>query len=181
MQLTLGSLLLAQRPNLPIAQVRLWMWLCWAGMALALLSKGLVGLILPGAVLVLYTLIARDWALWRRLYIGSGLILFLIIAAPWFVLVQIKNPEFLNFFFIVQQFARYLTPEQNRPGAFYYFVPVLIVGFLPWQSVVFHTVPHALTFPRQPNAFSPAILFLVWTVSIFLFFSAPHSKLLPYL
>ena len=41
------------------------MWLCWAGMALALLSKGLIGLILPGAVLVLYTLIARDWALWN--------------------------------------------------------------------------------------------------------------------
>src|ERR1700727_2008125 len=84
MELTLCSLLLAQRPNLPAREVRLWMWLCWAGMALSLLSKGLVGLILPGAVLVLYTLIARDWALWRRLYIGSGLILLLIIAAPWF-------------------------------------------------------------------------------------------------
>ena len=57
-------------------------------MALALLSKGLIGLILPGAVLVLYTLFARDWVLWRRLYLGSGLILFLVIAAPWFVLVQ---------------------------------------------------------------------------------------------
>ncbi|MEA3111016.1 MAG: hypothetical protein QOG58_815 [Caballeronia sp.] len=180
MQLTLCSLLLAQRPNLPAPQIRLWMWLCWAGMALALLSKGLVGLILPGAVLVLYTLIARDWALWRRLYIGSGLILFLIIAAPWFVLVQIKNPEFLNFFFIVQQFARYLTPEQNRPGAFYYFVPVLIVGFLPWLSVVFQSVRHALKVPRQPNGFAPVTLLLVWSAFIFLFFSASHSKLLSY-
>jgi 4-amino-4-deoxy-L-arabinose transferase-like glycosyltransferase len=180
MQLTLCSLLLAQRPNLPVPQVRLWMWLCWAGMALALLSKGLVGLILPGAVLVLYTLIARDWALWRRLYIGSGLILFLIITAPWFVLVQIRNPEFLNFFFIVQQFQRYLTPEQNRPGAFYYFVPVLIVGFLPWLSVTFQSVRHALKVPRQPNGFAPVMLLLIWTAFIFLFFSASHSKLLSY-
>jgi len=180
MELTLCGLLLAQRPNLPASQVRLWMWLCWAGMALALLSKGLVGLILPGAVLVLYTLIARDWALWRRLYIGSGLILFAIISVPWFVLVQMKNPEFLNFFFIVQQFQRYLTPEQNRPGAFYYFVPVLIIGFLPWLSVIFQSARHAVKVPRQPNGFAPVTLLLLWTAFIFLFFSASHSKLLSY-
>jgi 4-amino-4-deoxy-L-arabinose transferase-like glycosyltransferase len=180
MQLTLCSLLLAQRPNLPTREVRLWMWLCWAGMALALLSKGLVGLILPGAVLVLYSLIARDWALWRRLYIGSGLIVFFVIATPWFVLVQMRNPEFLNFFFIVQQFQRYLTPEQNRPGPIYYFVPVLIVGFLPWLSVCFQSVRHALKVPRQPNGFAPVTLLMVWTVFIFLFFSASHSKLLSY-
>ncbi len=106
-------------------------------MALAVLSKGLVGLILPGAVLVLYTVIARDWAMWKRLHLIGGLIVFFAIVTPWFVLVQQRNPEFLNFFFIVQQFKRYLTPEQNRPGAFYYFVPVLLVGFLPWLSVTF--------------------------------------------
>ena len=42
------------------------------GMAAAFLSKGLVGIILPGAVLVLYTLITRDWALWKRLYLAAG-------------------------------------------------------------------------------------------------------------
>ena len=49
MAVTLCALLLAQRPNLPKRQVRGWMWLCWASMAFALLSKGLIGLILPGA------------------------------------------------------------------------------------------------------------------------------------
>jgi 4-amino-4-deoxy-L-arabinose transferase-like glycosyltransferase len=180
MELTLCALLLAQRPNLPSGQMRLWMWLCWASMALAVLSKGLVGLILPGAVLVLYTLIARDWAVWKRLHLIGGLILFFAIATPWFVLVQQRNPEFLNFFFIVQQFKRYLTPEQNRPGAFYYFVPVILVGFLPWLSVSMQSIRHALRLPRQPNGFSPVTMMLVWTVFIFLFFSASHSKLLSY-
>jgi 4-amino-4-deoxy-L-arabinose transferase-like glycosyltransferase len=180
MELTLCTLLLAQRPNLPSGQVRLWMWLCWASMALAVLSKGLVGLILPGAVLVLYTLIARDWAVWKRLHLIGGLIVFFVIATPWFVLVQQRNPEFLNFFFIVQQFKRYLTPEQNRPGAFYYFVPVILVGFLPWLSVSVQSIRHALRLPRQPNGFSPVTMMLVWAVFIFLFFSASHSKLLSY-
>ncbi|MEW6341503.1 MAG: glycosyltransferase family 39 protein [Pseudomonadota bacterium] len=180
MELTLCSLLLAQRPNLPTGQVRLWMWVCWASMALAVLSKGLIGVILPGAVLVLYTLVARDWALWKRLHLIGGLILFFAIATPWFVLVQQRNPEFLNFFFIVQQFKRYLTPEQNRPGAFYYFVPVILVGFLPWLTVSVQSVRHALRVPRQPNGFAPVIMMLVWAVFIFLFFSASHSKLLSY-
>ncbi|GAB2880068.1 glycosyltransferase family 39 protein [Paraburkholderia jirisanensis] len=180
MELSLCALLLAQRPNLPGGAARGWMWVCWGAMALAVLSKGLVGLILPGAVLVLYTLIARDWALWRRLYLVSGLIVFFAIVTPWFLLVQERNPEFFNFFFVVQQFRRYLTPEQNRPGAFYYFVPVLIVGFLPWLSVILQSLRRALQTPRQANGFAPVLMLLVWSGFIFLFFSASHSKLLSY-
>ncbi|QGZ61599.1 glycosyltransferase family 39 protein [Paraburkholderia acidisoli] len=180
MELTLCALLLAQRPNLPKNHVRLWMWVCWGAMALAVLSKGLIGLILPGAVLVLYTFVARDWALWKRLYLVSGLIVFFAIVAPWFALVQDRNPEFFNFFFIVQQFQRYLTPAQNRPGAFWYFVPVMLVGFLPWLSVSVQSVRHAWRTPRQPNGFAPVTLMLVWTAFIFLFFSASHSKLISY-
>ncbi|KVP25906.1 4-amino-4-deoxy-L-arabinose transferase [Burkholderia multivorans] len=180
MALSLCALLLAQRPGLRPAAVRGWMWVCWAAMAFAVLSKGLVGVILPGAVLVLYTLIARDWALWKRLYLVSGLVIFFAIATPWFVLVQQRNPEFFNFFFIVQQFRRYLTPEQNRPGPFYYFVPVLLVGFLPWLSIAWQSVRHALRMPRQPNGFSPMLVLLIWSAFIFLFFSASHSKLISY-
>ncbi|MCA8066902.1 glycosyltransferase family 39 protein [Burkholderia sp. AU31624] len=180
MALSLCSLLLAQRPGLRPAAARGWMWACWAAMAFAVLSKGLVGLILPGAVLVLYTLIARDWALWKRLYLVSGLVIFFAIVTPWFVLVQQRNPEFFNFFFIVQQFRRYLTPEQNRPGPLYYFVPVLLVGFLPWLSVAWQSIRHALRMPRQPNGFSPMLVLLIWSAFIFVFFSASHSKLISY-
>jgi 4-amino-4-deoxy-L-arabinose transferase-like glycosyltransferase len=180
MELSLCALLLAQRPDLPTRAVRGWMWMCWAAMALAVLSKGLVGIILPGAVLVLYTLVARDWAIWRRLYLVSGLIVFFAIVTPWFVLVQQRNPEFFNFFFVVQQFRRYLTPEQNRPGAFYYFVPVILVGFLPWLSVSVQSMRRALQTPRQANGFAPIVMLLVWSAFIFLFFSASHSKLLSY-
>jgi 4-amino-4-deoxy-L-arabinose transferase-like glycosyltransferase len=59
---------------------------CWAGMALAVLSKGLIGIVLPGAVLVLYSALARDLAIWKRLHLVKGLLLFAI-ATPWFVLV----------------------------------------------------------------------------------------------
>ena len=180
MEASLCTLLLAQRAQVPRWQARFWMWACWASMALAVLSKGLIGVILPGAVLVLYTVLARDWALWRRLYLGSGIVLFFLIATPWFVLVEQRNPGFLNFFFIVQQFERYLTPAQNRPGPPYYFIPVLLIGFLPWLSLTWQSVRHAWRLQRQNNGFSPVLLLLVWIVFIFIFFSISHSKLLSY-
>ncbi|TAM50279.1 MAG: glycosyltransferase family 39 protein [Paraburkholderia sp.] len=180
MELALCAMLLAQRPNVAPSAARRWMWVCWASMALAVLSKGLVGIILPGAVLVLYSLITRDWALWKRLYLPSGLVVFFAIATPWFVLVAHRNPEFLNFFFIVQQFDRYLTPAQNRPGPVYYFVAVLLIGFLPWLSLGWQSVRHALAQPRQANGFAPGKLLIVWSGFIFLFFSASHSKLVSY-
>lgn len=180
MELTLCAMLLAQRVGIAPRAARRWMWLSWGSMALAVLSKGLIGVLLPGAVLVLYTLIERDWALWKRLYLPSGLVVFFAIATPWFVLVQARNPEFFNFFFVVQQFDRYLTPEQNRPGPIYYFVGVLLVGLLPWLSLAWQSVRHALAQPRQLNGFAPGKLLLVWSTFIFLFFSASHSKLVSY-
>ena len=180
MALTLCSLLLAQRPNLAAAEVRNWMWLCWGSMALAVLSKGLIGIVLPGAVLVLYSPIARDWALWKRLHIVSGLLIFLVIAAPWFVLVDSRNPEFFNFFFINEHFRRFLTPSHHRTGPLYYFVPVLLIGFLPWLSVAWQSMSRAVREPRLANRFAPGIMLLVWSGFIFIFFSISESKLISY-
>ncbi len=180
MELTLCSLLLAQRPNLPTRAVRYWMWLSWAAMAGAVLSKGLIGIMLPGAVLMLYTLITHDFALWRRLYLFSGILIFSALTAPWFVLIQIHHPSFFDFFFVVQHFRRYLTPEQNRPGPFYYFVPVILIGFLPWLSFAVQSIKHALKLPRQANGFSPSWLLFIWSAFIFVFYSLSHSKLISY-
>ena len=180
MALTLCSLLLAQRPNLSAAQARNWMWLCWVSMALAVLSKGLIGVVLPGAVLILYSLIARDWALWKRLHLVSGLLLFFVVATPWFVLVDERNPEFFDFFFINEHFRRFLTPSHHRTGPLFYFVPVILLGFLPWLSVAWQSIRHAVRLPRQENRFSPVILLLVWSGFIFFFFSISESKLISY-
>lgn len=180
MEVTLCAMLLAQRVGIGPREARRWMWVCWAAMALAVLSKGLIGILLPGGVLVVYSLIQRDWALWKRLYLPSGLIVFFAVATPWFVLMQQRNPEFFNFFFIVQQFDRYLTPDQHRPGPVYYFVWVLLVGFLPWLPIAWRSIRHALAQPRQLNGFAPGKLLVIWCAFILLFFSASHSKLVSY-
>ena len=140
MTLALGALLLAQRAGVDPRERRNWMLACWAGMALAVLSKGLVGIVLPGAVLALYTLITRDWSLWRRLHLGKGLLLFLAITAPWFVLVALKNPEQPYFFFIHEHVDRYLDPGHDREGPWWTYLPLLAAGAIPWLGVLFQSL-----------------------------------------
>ncbi|MBN8744907.1 MAG: glycosyltransferase family 39 protein [Thiomonas arsenitoxydans] len=190
MSASLMAFLLAQRPGANRAQTRWWMWACWAFMALAVLSKGLIGILLPGAALVLYTLIYSDWKLWTRLYIVSGLLIFLAIAAPWFVWVQARNPEFFDYFFIYQQFTRFLTSELKRPGPWWYFFPILILGVLPWLGSLVPALWRGAARPAQRGAaFGSAQgrtlhaqgMLVIWAVFIFVFFSISKSKLPSYI
>ena len=57
-------------PNPAPARAATWMWVAWAALAGATLSKGLIGVVLPGGALVVYTALTRDFALWRRLHLG---------------------------------------------------------------------------------------------------------------
>ena len=186
----LFSLLLAQRSGLAISVRRNWMWLCWAFMALAVLSKGLIGIVIPGMVLVVYTLTTRDWALWKRLHLFSGLAVFFLIATPWFVLVSLKNPEFPHFFFIHEHWDRFTKDTHNRKGHPLYFVPLILVGFIPWLVQIGQGLICAWRNRRGDSdgievsaapAFRPLWLCAVWAVMIFLFFSKSHSKLPGYI
>src|SRR5436305_9405565 len=98
--LAFAGLVIAQRAGTGATTRRAWMWITWAAMAGATLSKGPLGVALPAGALVVYTLVNRDFALWRRLHITSGVVLFLVIVSPWFIAVTRANDEFLSFFFI---------------------------------------------------------------------------------
>jgi 4-amino-4-deoxy-L-arabinose transferase-like glycosyltransferase len=183
MTLSLCALLIAQRDVATPAERRHWMLACWAGMALAVLSKGLIGLILPGGVLVLYTLAARDWRIWTRLHLVKGLLLFFVIAAPWFVLVGLKNPEQPHFFFIHEHFDRFLLKEHHREAASWIFLALLAAGSVPWLGVLVQSLTNAVK--RAPGAgyeqFRPGLLLLAWVVFIIAFFTKSSSKLPGYI
>ncbi|WP_300757572.1 glycosyltransferase family 39 protein [Janthinobacterium sp.] len=179
MTIVLASLLIAQRDGATAAEQRNWMLVCWAGMALAVLAKGLIGIVLPGAVLVLYTVFSRDWRIWTRLHLVKGFIVFFAIATPWFVLVGLRNPEQPHFFFIHEHLERFLKKGHQREGAWYYFLVLLIPGILPWIGVLPQSI--AAAFKRQDGAFQPRLMVLIWAVFIFFFFSYSTSKLPGYI
>ena len=182
MNLSLAAILLAQRPNATPSENRWWMYVCWAGMGLSMLSKGLIGVAIPGAVLIIYTLMQREWVLWTRLHIGMGLLIFAAITVPWFVLVSQANPEFLWFFFIHEHVLRYLTSIHGRVHPWYTFIPVVIIGILPWLLPMLSALKNGWSRGvANGKAFQTNRMLMVWIVFIFLFFSTSHSKLVPYI
>ncbi|NTV13079.1 MAG: glycosyltransferase family 39 protein [Desulfobulbaceae bacterium] len=177
------ALSLAQSRRAEPAPLRNWMLVAWAACALAVLSKGLIGLVLPGGAVVCYSLWQRDWALWKNLHLGKGLLLFLALTAPWFIAVSLKNPEFAPFFFIHEHFARFTSNVHQRQGAPWYFVPLLLGGTLPWLSVTLKGLfaPGFSWRGGDEQGFNAERFLWVFAVVVFAFFSKSHSKLPPYI
>lgn len=174
------AFVLAQRDEATPRETRRWMWIAWFTLGLAVLSKGLIGLVLPGATLVVYSLWQRDFALWKKLHLISGLALLLAITAPWFIAVSLANPEFARFFFIYEHFERFLTKAHGRYQPMWYFIPILAGGVLPWLVSFFTTLWSA---PARDAAarFQPRRFLLAWIVVVFGFFSVSSSKLVSYI
>jgi 4-amino-4-deoxy-L-arabinose transferase-like glycosyltransferase len=175
------SFLIAQNQN-EIKTQRNWMLLAWAGMALAVLSKGLMGLILPGAAIFIYCIVQRDFSAFRRMYWLPGLAVFFVITAPWFYFVMKANPEFFDKFFIYEHWTRFTTKQHGRYQPWYYFIPILLAGMLPWTVLMFDTLLR--TWRNNVTAaktFNPARFLMIWAVFIYLFFTASGSKLPSYL
>jgi 4-amino-4-deoxy-L-arabinose transferase-like glycosyltransferase len=173
------ALVLAQRAARP-ESTRNWMLVAWATLGLAILSKGLIGAVLPGAAFVVYSLVCGDFAAWKKLHIAKGVALMLAITAPWFIWVSIVNRDFAQFFFIHEHWDRFFKTEHRRTGVWYYFVPILLAGILPWTFAMFGGLP--TMWRREPiEGFQPRRFLLVWCVLVFLFFSVSQSKLPSYI
>jgi 4-amino-4-deoxy-L-arabinose transferase-like glycosyltransferase len=180
--IALAAFLIAQRAAARARERFAWMMAAWAAIAAATLTKGLVALVIPCGALFFYTLATRDFALWKRLHVAAGLTLAVAIAAPWFVAVSRANPEFARFFFVHEHFERFLTTEHQRTGAWWYFVPLLLLGMLPWLGVWVWTLSSSWRDAvRESNGFSWPRFCLVWAAFVLVFFSASGSKLPSYI
>jgi len=183
MVLGIGSLAIAQNQRADPRHVRNWMLAGWAALAFAVLSKGLIGVVLPGGAVVIYSLWQRDWALWKHLHLFKGLLLFLLLTAPWFLAVSLANKEFAEFFFIHEHLDRYTTTEHQREGSLFYFIPIFILGISPWlvSSLKALFKPDFSWKPAPDEAFEPVRFLWVFIVLTFVFFSLGHSKLASYI
>ena len=146
----------------------------YLSLACATLTKGPVAVVLVGATVFLYSLTERTARPLLSLLWLPGIALYLVVAAPWFVLIGLREKEFIYFFFVDQHILRFLTTQHKRSGPFYYFIPVLLGGLLPWTVLL----PRALQSVWRSRDLR---LFLLWSLVTFLFFSLSGSKLPPYI
>ena len=151
--------------------------------AMGMLSKGLIGIALPGVVILV-------WLIWTRqlkkvLYLPwfSGLTLFAVIALPWFVVAQQKYPQLFDYMFVNQHFKRYTASTYNNPQPWWFYLAALGLLLFPWVFFALAQLRRkgiGAHDEAAPVAREWTALCWIWAVSITLFFSVPNSKLVGY-
>ncbi len=167
----------------PAGPRRRWLFLgLYASAALATLAKGLIGFLIPGAVMFLWLLVFNQWRRLRPMHLAPGILLFLTIAVPWHVLAAQRNPEWAHYYFVREHWERFTTTTHARTAPAWYFIPVIFAGLFPWIGFLGSAVREALAggwARRRENA--DAWFLVTWVAFVFLFFSKSQSKLIPYI
>lgn len=158
-----------------------WLMAFYSLMGLAVMTKGLIGLVIPVAVIGIWIVVGNRWKEIPSYRLVSGLLVFLVVTVPWHVAVALENPDFLEFYFVHEHFLRYTTQVHSRVEPWWFFIPIVLAGFFPWVTFL----PQAIRrcFPQgwksigQDRATS---FLLIWIGFVVLFFSISQSKLVPY-
>jgi 4-amino-4-deoxy-L-arabinose transferase-like glycosyltransferase len=133
-------------------------------------------------VIASWIILLGEWRVLKTMYLPSGLALFLLIAAPWHIMVGRTNPEFFYFYFYQEHFLRYLTKMHSRYQPAWFFIPIVLLGLFPWSAFLVQAVKHSLPASWKDRHEHRESLFLIlWAGLVFLFFSASSSKLVPYI
>jgi 4-amino-4-deoxy-L-arabinose transferase-like glycosyltransferase len=149
-----------------------------ASLALAVLAKGPAGILLAAGAVGIWALATSRWRDAFRLAHPLAIAVFCVVALPWYVLCQLRNPDFLRIFIFQHNFERYLTPMFQHRQPFWYFVPILLLGLLPWTAALWPALVEGLRLWRQKSwSSSPGFFFACWAMFPFLFFSFSQSKL----
>ncbi|MEP7329688.1 MAG: glycosyltransferase family 39 protein [Betaproteobacteria bacterium] len=173
----------AQDARATATQTRQWMLVAWALAALAVMSKGLIGVVLPILAVGVYVVASRSVGVLRRLHPVAGLAIMLAITVPWFVVMELRNPGFSDFFFIHEHLQRFTQPEHRRPGPWWYFLPIGAMAMMPWLPAMVTSMrrPRATLLARPDGEFNATLFFWCWTGAILVFFSVSASKLPAYI
>jgi 4-amino-4-deoxy-L-arabinose transferase-like glycosyltransferase len=159
---------------------RRYFLLMYVAAALAVMSKGLIGIVIPGLVIGTWIVATKRWRVLREAQLLPGLLIFLAITAPWHVLMAQRHPDFLQFYFIHEHVTRFVSDSHKRVEPWWFFTVVTLAGLLPWVAFL----PQAVNYLKlwRLRATSPNALFLLlWIVLPLVFFSTSHSKLAPYI
>lgn len=152
----------------------------YAALGLAVLAKGPVGMVLPAMIIALFLIYKKQLCFLKEMQIGWGALIFLAIAAPWYILISLKNPDYVEYFFIKKNVGSFLSKTSQHQEPFYYYIPVLLGGFFPWSCFLPLSLIHVFRFDLK-NKSEEMVFLLIWFGCIFLFFSTARSKLATYI
>ena len=146
-------------------------------LGLSALAKGLLPILLTGGVLFFYCLLTTDWALLKRMHIGKGLLIFSVIAVPWYAYMTFRfGDAYLIKFFYDHHVERSLGKLDKPDDTFQMFVLYFTIGFLPWVTFLPQALVKAIPWNRKNADRSFEIVWVIGFVLCFTFFSAIKTK-----
>jgi len=168
------------------SQNRAWLGGFYVFVGLATLAKGPVAVFLAGLIVVAFAALRSAWRLVLRTLWLPGIALFLLVVLPWFIAVQRANPEFFRVFIIEHNLARYATDIYRHKQPFWYYLPVALIGLVPWTVLAIAALVDAIRDWRysveEPQGKEDLRTFLaLWFLLPVIFFSLSQSKLPGYI
>ena len=159
----------------------------WVFMALGVLAKGPVALVLPGITVIVFLLyVGRFIEVVKETPWLLGIASFIVISVPWFILVTLAHgKEYIETFFGLHNVQRFTSVVSRHPGAWYYYIPVIMVGLLPWSIYLPLAIAKLKVWQRKKWVNSPrshhlGIFCLCWFLVVLIFFSSSVTKLAGY-
>jgi 4-amino-4-deoxy-L-arabinose transferase-like glycosyltransferase len=153
-----------------------WCWLGYVAMGLAALTKGPVGVAIPIVVAAIFLWREGDLrGAVRRFHAVAGLMVTAAIAAPWFIAITIREPGFFDFYFIGEHFRRFFDANYSHDQPIYYYLPIIVGGFMPW-TLALPLIPWRHLTPHPARRFC-----LIAGATVFVVFSLSSAKLVPYI
>jgi 4-amino-4-deoxy-L-arabinose transferase-like glycosyltransferase len=169
------------------SESRRYLALFYCFLALGMLAKGPVAPLLVVVIVVTFAAAKSDYGVLRRTLWVPGILLFLVVALPWHIAVQAKNPEFFRVFILQHNFARFGTNLYHHTEPFWYYVPVVLLGLIPWTVFVVASLAESVRVwwtERQQMLKSEDALnafLVIWLLVPVVFFSLSQSKLPGYI
>ena len=160
-----------------------WYLGLYAASGAAVLAKGPLGVLLPGLAILVFLIIRRRvWATLREAHLVPGIAIFALVAVPWYFMVGSRNPGFTEYFFLKQNFLRFVSDEVRHSQPFYYYLPVLMVVFFPWSPfLLVGGWDWGCRLVRREAVPDAMMLLIIWAGTVLVFFSAAGSKLPTYI
>ncbi|MCA9406078.1 MAG: glycosyltransferase family 39 protein [Candidatus Omnitrophica bacterium] len=158
------------------------LFFCFVFSALAVMTKGLLGVVFPAATIFIFLITQRDLGFMARKGSLWGLLGFLIIAVPWHVLMYMNHGQwFIDEYFLNVHVRRLTDAEHSRLDNWYFYIVLMFVGVLPWS---FFWIPAVKRIYRQFKEkavnFDKTVFLLSWIAGVYLFTQPAHSKLASY-
>jgi 4-amino-4-deoxy-L-arabinose transferase-like glycosyltransferase/membrane-associated phospholipid phosphatase len=162
-------------------QSRSWYLTSGSAMALAVLTKGPVGIAIPVLIIGPFLIAVRKWksVLTPKRLLGVGAVFFLI-AAPWYLMQLFVNGwEFVDEFILKHNIGRYTGVVSSHSGSWFYYFIVLLIGFFPWVSFLPSAILAQVSkrLAVQSSSERLGLFLLIWFAVVFLFFTFAQTKL----